>query len=105
VNYDWIYPVGYVEVALEFRPYDQGTLVSFLNASANPAMQPGFFDYFWCRGAETQGEYFCQSIFFPRASASLRETKRKIRSFFLDYTGRFLGQRRRLHESIPSAKI
>jgi hypothetical protein len=27
---------------------------------------------------------------FLRVSASLRETKRKIRSFFLDYTGRFL---------------
>jgi hypothetical protein len=29
------------------------------------------------------------------ASASLRETKRKIRSIFLDYTGRFFGQWRR----------
>jgi hypothetical protein len=32
---------------------------------------------------------FVNPLSFLRASASLRETKRKIRSFFLDYTARF----------------
>ena len=39
---------------------------------------------------------FVNPFSFLRVSASLRETKRKIRSFVLDYTGRFFGPRGRL---------